>query len=114
MNLKHTKLQMQSYLKSSKLKIKTEEARTIFKLRSRMADVKTNYKGKYKSFDLCQEGEENQEHLMKCKEILRNKKNDETKLEYEKIFEFNTRNQIEIAKQFDAHIKIRNRLLKES
>ena len=41
-------------------------------------------------------------------------KNDETKLEYEKIFEFNTRNQIEIAKQFDAHIKIINRLLKES
>ena len=116
MNLKHTKLQMQSYLKSSKLKIKTEEARTIFKLRSRMADVKTNYKGKYKSFecDLCKEGEENQEHLMKCKEILRNKKNDETKLEYEKMFEFNTRNQLAIAKQFDAHTKIRNRLLKES
>ena len=62
---------MQSYLKSSKLKIRSEEARTIFKLRSRMADVKTNYKGKYKSFecDLCKEGEESQEHLMKCKEI---------------------------------------------
>ena len=81
-----------------------------------MEDIKTNYKGKYESFecDLCKEGEENQEHLMECKEILRNKKNDETKLEYEKMFEFDTRNQLAIAKQFDAHTKIRNRLLKES
>ena len=51
---------------------------------------------------------------MKCKETLRNKKNNETKLEHEKISEFDTTNQLEIATKFDAHIKIRNRLLKES
>ena len=42
---------MQRYLKSSKEKIKQEEAQTIFKLRSRVTDVKINLRGKYETLE---------------------------------------------------------------
>ena len=49
MHIKHYKLEMQKYQKSSKLKMKQEEAQTVFSLRCRMADVKNNYKGSYET-----------------------------------------------------------------
>ena len=42
---------MQKYLISSEVKIAQEEAEEIFKLRTRVTDVKYNYKGKYESFE---------------------------------------------------------------
>ena len=54
-HLKHYKLEMQNYLKPNKLKINQEDAQAIFKLRSRMTEVKENFKGKYfiHECDLC-------------------------------------------------------------
>ena len=40
MNLQHKKLEMQNYLKPSGLRIKQEEAQEIFKMRSKVSDVK--------------------------------------------------------------------------
>ena len=48
-HIKHYKLEMQKYLKSSKLIMKQEEAQTVFSLRCRMTDVKINYKGSYET-----------------------------------------------------------------
>ena len=45
--LKYKQLEMQKYLKPSNLKTKKEDAITIFKLRSRVEDVKINFRGKY-------------------------------------------------------------------
>ena len=75
-HLKHTKLEMQRYFKAGKLKISQEEVRTIFKMRSRVSDVKTNFRNKYDSLlcDLCYEEDESQEHLLNCKEIISLKK----------------------------------------
>ena len=50
----HNKLEMQRYLKPNNLKIRKEEAQTIFKMRSRVTDVKINYKGKQAGAELCQ------------------------------------------------------------
>ena len=71
---------MQRYLKPNNLKIKKDEAQTIFKMRSRVTEVKTNYKGKYDTFecDLCKIEEESQEHILKCTEILKTRKDDKT------------------------------------
>ena len=51
MNIKHKQIKMQKYLKSNGLKMNQEEVQTIFKLRSRMTNVKTNFRGKYDNFE---------------------------------------------------------------
>ena len=43
MNIKHERLEMQNYLKSNEIRIKIEEAQEIFKMRSRMSEVKNNF-----------------------------------------------------------------------
>jgi hypothetical protein len=68
MHIKHYKLEMQKYLKSSKLKMKQGEAQTVFILRCRMTDAKYNYKGSYETYacEVCKEKDESQEHIMEC------------------------------------------------
>jgi hypothetical protein len=80
-----------------------------------MSDVKTNFKGKYETFecDICREDDENQEHLMKCKELNKMKENNEKMPVYEKLFESDVKNLKEIAKCFIENIKIRQKLIKE-
>ena len=61
MNWNYSKLKMQKYLKANKNDIKVEEAQILFKLRSRMADVKVNFRNKYEVLecDICKDEEEN-------------------------------------------------------
>ena len=61
---------MQNYFKQNKIKKKQEDAQTMFKIRSRILEVKANYNGKYETYecDLCNEEEETQEHLLKQRE----------------------------------------------
>ena len=60
---------MQKYLKPNQLKMSKDEAITIFKMRSRVTEVKINYRGKYEKLecDLCNEEEESQEHILNLK-----------------------------------------------
>ena len=46
MNIQHKQLKMQKYLKSNGLKMNQEEVKTMFKMRSRMTSVKTNFQRK--------------------------------------------------------------------
>ena len=111
--IQHNKLEMQRYLKPNNLKIRKEEAQTIFKLRSRVTDVKTNYKGKYDTFecDVCKVEEESQEHVLNCKEILKTRKDDEKTPEYKNVFKGNTSLQLEVAKYFDENMRRRKKML---
>ena len=80
-----------------------------------MSDVKTNFRRKYGTFecDVCREDDENQEHLMKCKEINKTKdKNGKIRV-YGKLFESDVKNLKEIAKCFIENMKIRQKLIKE-
>ena len=56
-NLKHKSYEMQNYLKSNEEKITKDEAKEIFKLGSKVTDVKGNFKGKYENIEcqLCEE-----------------------------------------------------------
>ena len=115
MNIKHAKLEIQRYLKANKMKLSQEEAITIFKMRSRVSNVKVNFRGKYESFqcDVCEEEvEETQEHLIKCKEINKKKKIIGKMPLYEKLFESNVENLKEIAKCFMENMKIRDKLVR--
>ena len=110
MNLKHKKLEMQKYLKACNIKIKQEEAQEIFRLRSRVSNVKTNFKSNYDTLE-CEacydEDEESQKHVLQCK-ILNEKH--ENVLEYEEIFDGNVKLKVEIAKRFLRNIRKREKL----
>ena len=112
MGLNHTKLKMQNYLKANKLKISQELAQTVFKMRSRMEEVKINFRGKYENLEcgVCKEVEESQKHIIECREILKMKENDGKTPDYENLFGENVKKQVEIAKTFTENLKIKNRL----
>ena len=112
MSLKHKNLEMQKYLKPNKIAT-IEESQEIFKMRSKVTDVKGNFKGKYDSIEcnFCNE-DELQKHIMECKVINENKKH-ENFLKYEDIFEQNVQNQVKIAREFLENMNIRKRLAKQ-
>ena len=114
MKVKHFKLEMQKYLKPSIIKINQEEAQMIFKLRSRVTDVKINQRGKYEEYkcEVCKEEEESQKHIMECKELEKLKNDDTETPEYEKLFDGSKKEQLEIAKHFIENMNIRKSLLK--
>ena len=65
MDLEHKELKMQNYLKGNKSKITVELAQTIFKMRSRVTEVKLNYRGKYENLEceVCGKMEKSQKHI---------------------------------------------------
>ena len=87
--LEYDNIKMQRYLKSDS-KMSNNEKYLLFKLRTRMIEVKTNFKNKY--YDVhCSLGcrnEETQSHLMNCQIIYDNCKalRDNFEIEYEDLF----------------------------
>ena len=112
MNIIHERLEIQGYLKPNKLKMKMEEAQEIFRMRSRVADVKTNFKAKYESFEceVCKKEEETQKHVIECTEINKGKQENETLPDYEELFKRNVKNQVLIARHFLENMKMRNKV----
>ena len=103
---------MQKYLTSCEVKITQEEAQAIFKLRTRMTDVKCNYRGKYESLEceICIKDEESQKHILICEKL--NEKY-ENKIEYQEIFHGSVKNKIEIARRFIKNLKNREKWRKD-
>jgi hypothetical protein len=77
-------LRIQKYLQPSKIQINKEEAQLIFKLQCRFTEAKGNLKGKYDNLECraCGKEEENQMHILKCKELNENKNMDELNYEH--------------------------------
>ena len=79
-NLNYNKLETQPYLLSNK--INPQVAKLLFTFRTRMVDVKENFKNKYVSAQtqadtalscpLCLSKEDSQEHLLSCKKLNQN------------------------------------------
>ena len=115
MNVKHYKLEMQKYLKASQYNLKQEDAQMIFNLRSRMTEVKINYRGSYETFECeaCKENEESQLHITECKEIVKLRKEYRQPPEYIKLFDGSVKTQLDIAKDFKENMKIKDSLSKK-
>ena len=70
--VEHSELLLQNHLLPNILGNK--QKKLLFLLRSRMIDVKVNFSEKYKNNKLCKickEESESQEHVLKCKEIVK-------------------------------------------
>ena len=106
---------MQKYLKASQYNLKQEDAQMIFNLRSRMTEVKINYRGRYENFECeaCKINEESQMHITECKEIIKLRKEYKKPPEYSKFFNGSVKTQLEIAKDFTENMKIKENLNKK-
>ena len=73
--VEHNSFQMQKYLKPNSTKITREEAQLIFSLRCRVTEAKVNLKGKCDNLECgaCGLKEENQQHIVECKELNGNR-----------------------------------------
>ena len=97
-----------------------EEVSMLHALRSRTTECKENFKQKYMHSDLlcllCQNKNEDQQHLLKCS-ILKTKFKSEqlmvNKVNYENIFSADVNKQKEIAALYLEVFKLRNTLINE-
>ena len=114
LELKHTSVQMKKYLKPNPIQITREEMQYIFKLRSRMTEVKMNYQGLYDDFECeaCGEEQEDQEHVYHCKVLLKMNLNKEENPQYAKIFNGKVIDQLKIAKTFIQNMSNKETLMK--
>ena len=67
----HPKVELQNYLRPNSLT--NEESKFIFQLRTRMIEVKCNYKGRYLNSNtlcpVCMKQEDTQAHILECNEL---------------------------------------------
>jgi hypothetical protein len=103
--VEHSCIKIQKYLQPNRTKITLEEAQLIFKLRCRVTEVKVNLKGKYDSLECgaCGFEEENQQHILNCKELNRNKNAQEFK--YENLLNGTVIEKLKIAQIFKANFE---------
>ena len=97
---------MQSYLLPSEVKMSQEEKQLIFKLRSRMTNVKTNFSSMYQNLEctLCEKGIlQTDAHLLDCEALIQMCKTlaNNYNAEYEDVFGI-VKNRIESFLPVDA------------
>ena len=114
LHLKHEFLIMKKYLKPNSMKMKKEEKQTIFKLRCRTTDLKTNFKGMYDFLECsaCGLEEESQKHILECSVLLSLNEESEETPNYANLFEGDIEDQMKIAKQFIDNMEIKTNLSK--
>ena len=68
-NIEHNRMVMQKYLQPNSMKMSKEDAQLIFRIRSKMSNVKCNFKGKYEDLKCraCKSEDEDQKHVVECK-----------------------------------------------
>ena len=111
-DISYSEFKMQNYLKNQD--INSGQAKSLFKFRSRMVDVKCNFKNKFADLDcpLCKISPDTQEHLLKCEKIQEKNieiKNNKT-CEYKDIFKPDTTKMKETVELLTKAMKIRNEL----
>ena len=114
--VEHSELRLQNYLLPNILGNK--QKKLLFLLRSRMIDVKVKFSEKCinnKLFKICKEKSESQEHVLKCKEILKQRNilvNGD--IDYNHIFDKEVEKQANVTILFEKLWKLRNKIIKEN
>ena len=115
-DIQYSSLEIQKYMTCPTFS--NEEVNMLHGLRSRSTECKANYKQKYIHTNilcsLCEEEDEDQQHLLKCKVLLNKLRTTEVTeggLEYEDIFSKNVKKQKVITALYITLFKIRKDLL---
>ena len=114
-HMSHKKMEMQDYLSPNNLS--NDDSKLIFLLRSRMLDVKCNYKGKYIHSNtlcpVCKKEEDTQAHILECADLnVENQIVTET-IDYDKLFSDKLNDKISVAKVIKERFKRRKDNLKK-
>ena len=108
---------MQDYLAPSNEKISKEESQFIFKFRSKMVNVKANYKNLYQTYECsnCNSENETKEHIYNgCKAIQKEELSyKKEKPDYHQITSGNILEKQKVARIFMEQMKTRERLMNE-
>ena len=113
-NLNHDVLKMQNFLAGSELE--TAEKKFLFQMRSRMLDVKCNFKNNYTNLScpLCSLKEDDQKHTLECSVLLHNITDVAIEtVNYDDIFEDDIHKQAKILRIFINLWKKKKIMLKE-
>ena len=110
MDISHTSLDMQPYLEASETTI--QERKFLFSLRSRMVDVKTNYREKYKDTicPCCKAEEDNQEHLLSCSKLDVSGTLVDSTVNYDDLFQSNIQRQVNTMRVIRSRYKQRKKM----
>ena len=94
------------------MKMTREEAQLIFRLRCRVTEAKNNLKGKYDNLECgaCGLYEEDQQHILKCKVLNKEKTIEETK--YENLLNGTVEEKLKIARKFRENFAILEKIKK--
>ena len=115
-DIKYRKLETQSYIKNGGFN--TEEIQFLYRLRTRMMDVKQNFKNMYDNnlCRLCQNDEETQQHLLECEKLLQNcpPLYNDMLVKYEDIFSSNVKKQLRATKLFQSVWKVWDNMANEN
>ena len=108
-HITHGFLTMQTYLKPNRIQVSKEERQLIFKLRSRVTEVKMNFKTKYEDLNCktCNMEEETQKHVLECGEIDKKEPKSKCSLNYNKLFNGDTEDKVLIVRSFRKRMEIR-------
>ena len=116
-DLKYDKLKIQDYLKPES-KLLNSERNFILQIRSRMLNVKNNFKSSFRNnldCRVCLNGIlEDQSHILVCVELNKNCLSANDDLSYEDIFSDNTKNLIEVSRRLKKNYKTFKHLLLEA
>ena len=112
MDIIHTKLKMRKYLLPNEVNSDSEMIQLIFKLRCRVTEIKTNFKGIYDSYecDACGNEEESQAHILECTKLTSMNTEVMEMPKYEKLFHGNVQDQVKIASIFKENMKAKEHL----
>ena len=94
-------------MKPNSLKLNPKEAKLIFNLRSRMTEVKNNFKNDFEDLACraCGLEEETQQHVLQCK-VLKDPFNpSENLIEYESIKNGTVEDKLKIAKRYEENFQ---------
>ena len=112
LHISHTNLEMQEYLEANEMTV--QEAKFLFAARSRMLDVRCNYREKYFTTlcPCCNLEEDNQEHLLTCQKLDDLRTTVQILPNYQDLFCCNLKQQINLSRilkaKFSSRKKIKN------
>ena len=114
LHIEHTSLNLQEYLQPQNIQ-NIPLAKFIFHARTRMLDVRMNFRNKYKNDDIkcplkC-DTEDDQKHLLECDKIMSNLISTPEIAKYEDLFAKDVTKQITIAGILEEKYKNRKKLL---